>query len=73
MKKTLKKAGAAAIVVLIIVVGFLIYHYFQTWPLRFRSDFNDFFGEGNWEQISSETNESRMYTVYYRSSNAGQP
>ena len=72
MKKTLKKAGAAAIVVLIIVVGFLIYHYFQTWPLRFRSDFNDFFGEGNWEQISSETNESRMYTVYYRSSNAGQ-
>ena len=72
MKKTLKKAGATAIVVLIIVVGFLIYHYFQTWPLRFRSDFNDFFGEGNWEQISSETNESRMYTVYYRSGNAGQ-
>ena len=67
MKKA-KKAGVLAVVILIIAVGFLIYHYFQTWPLRFRSDFNEFFGEGNWEQVSSETNESRMYTVYHRSS-----
>ena len=49
MKRTLKKVLAAAIVILMIAVGFLIYHYFQTWPLRYRSDFNDFFGKGNWE------------------------
>lgn len=64
----LKKIGGIAIVLLIVAGGFMIYHYFQTWPLRFRSDLNAFFGSGNWEQVSSETKESMIYTVYHSSS-----
>lgn len=67
--KRLKKIGRIIIILLILVAGFLIYHYFQTWPLRFHSDLNDFFGKGNWENVSSETKESKMYSVYHRSHN----
>ena len=63
-----KKIGGIAIVLLIVAGGFMIYHYFQTWPLRFRSDLDAFFGSGNWEQVSSETKESMIYTVYHSSS-----
>lgn len=63
----LKKIGMATIFILIAAGVCLIYYYIQTWPLRFRSELDAFFGKGNWEQVSAETKESLMYTTYIRS------
>ncbi len=61
-----KKIGILAALAAVAAAAVLVYLYFQTWPLRFRAELDAFFGEGNWEQISAETRESRMYTVTYR-------
>lgn len=37
------------------------------WTFRYKSEFDNFFGEGNWEVISEETKESIMFTNYIRS------
>ena len=63
---TLKKAAAAAAVALFAAILLFSYYYFQTWPLRFHSQLDDFFGKGSWKHVSSETEESLMYTVVYR-------
>ena len=63
----LKKIGTALKFILIAAGIGLIYYYFQTWPLRFHSELDAFFGKGNWEQVSSETKESMMYTTYVSS------
>lgn len=67
--KTLKKVIAAALLLLIAAAVFFIWYYLRTWPLRFHAEFDAFFGKGNWEQISSETKESLIYSVYHRSTN----
>lgn len=48
---------------LIIIVGIIIaiVIYMNNWPLRFSKELDRFFGEGNWEYTSIETNESRMF------------
>ena len=61
-----KKIGILAALAAAAAAAVLVYLYFQTWPLRCRAELAAFFGEGNWEQISAETRESRMYTVTYR-------
>lgn len=38
----------------------------ENWTLKYKSELNDFFGEGNWEVISEETKESIMYSEYIR-------
>src|SRR5699024_1910829 len=67
--KTLKKVIAAALLLLIAAAVFFIWYYLRTWPLRFHGEFDAFFGKGNWEQISSQTKESLIYSVYHRSTN----
>lgn len=52
-----------AIAALIVCVCF-IWHRQQVWPIRFQAELDDFFGAGNWEYLSGETKESRMYTVH---------
>ena len=67
--KTLKKVIAVSLLLLIAAAVFFIWYYLRTWPLRFHAEFDAFFGKGNWEQISSETKESLIYSVYHRSTN----
>lgn len=63
-----KKVGLLAAVLLVIAAIIGGFYYMQSWPLRFHSTFDRFFGEGNWELISAETKTSLMYEVYYRTS-----
>ena len=62
-----KKIGIIAALVLIIALGVGIWYYLTTWPLRFGGALDDFFGKGNWQWVSSESKESRIYSVYYTS------
>lgn len=48
-----------AIIVTGIIIAIVI--YMNNWPLRFSKELNKFFGEGNWEYVSKETEESRMF------------
>lgn len=66
-----KKAGLIVLIVAFAAGIFFFYHYFQTWPLRFHKELDSFFGNGNWKHISTETEESILYTVSYRSSYEG--
>ena len=62
------------IIILVIIAGgiCLAYTYLGSgnWPKRFEAELDRFFGEGNWECVSEETKESRMYEVYHHSSDA---
>lgn len=68
---TLKKIGIATMFAVFAAMIFFFYYYFQTWPLRFHQELNDFFGKENWNLISIETEESLIYTVTHRTSNEG--
>lgn len=48
-----------AIIVIGIIIAIVI--YMNNWPLRFSKELNKFFGEGNWEYVSNEIEESRMF------------
>lgn len=67
MKQKLKTIGGCVIALLILVGIIAIYLASQNWMVRFRAELDDFFGKGNWECISEETNESTIYTEYYSS------
>ncbi|MCD8321515.1 MAG: hypothetical protein LUC89_01335 [Oscillospiraceae bacterium] len=56
------------IVVIAVVIAVVIYFMSGLWPIRFKNELDAFFGEGNWEKISSETNTSMMYTVHHYTS-----
>ena len=58
-----KKIGILISVILVIAAVLGGTYYMQSWPLRFRGEFDQFFGKGNWELISSEAEISRMYKV----------
>ena len=64
-----RKFITTALLLLIAAAVFFIWYYLRTWPLRFHGELDAFFGKGNWKQISSETRESLMYSVYHRSTN----
>lgn len=66
VKKAVIIFSFVTIAVLIVCVYF-VWHRQQNWPVRFHSELDHFFGEGNWEYLSEETKESRMYTVRYYS------
>ncbi len=60
----LKKIGCyVAIVVVLIGIAFGILMK-DSWPLRHKSELDQFFGKGNWECIGGEEKESHMYTEY---------
>ena len=64
MKKV--KFAAIGIAVLLCIAG-AIYLYSTylgngNWPKRFSSELDRFFGSGNWQVLSEESNLSRMYT-----------
>lgn len=64
MKKFLSTA-ITVIVIAGIIVGFFM---LKSWPMRFKSEFDDFFGKGNWEYLSGDLKRSRVYTVYHHNS-----
>lgn len=51
----------AILCVLAIVIGIILS---KNWTIRFHSELNRFFGEGNWECIDQETKESMIYDDY---------
>ncbi len=53
------------IIVVALVIGISLWFVSGSWPTRFEGTLNSFFGEGNWEEIESEANESMMYDVYH--------
>ena len=67
MKKMKRLGTIAAATLLVAGIAAGIY-LMNAWPLRFRSELNRFFGQGNWEWVDSEKKQSRMYSVYYRAS-----
>lgn len=64
MKKV--KAAVIGIIVLVCIAGiaYLSTTYLgnSSWPKRFDAELDQFFGPGNWQQLSSESKQSRMYT-----------
>lgn len=59
-----KKYGMIFFICILIISLFVGYYKNKDWTIRFKSELDQFFGEGNWECISEETKESIMYTEY---------
>ncbi|MCD7894538.1 MAG: hypothetical protein LUG60_12700 [Erysipelotrichaceae bacterium] len=57
--------GVIVIIVVALIIGISLWFVSGSWPTRFKGELNSFFGEGNWEEISSESYESMMYTVHH--------
>lgn len=62
--KKIKKFGILGILIVIIIGAIACYFMSQNWTIRYKSELDDFFGEGNWECIDEETKESLIYTEY---------
>lgn len=62
--KKIKIFGMAGLLILIITGIVAIYLMSQNWTIRFKSELDTFFGEGNWECIDEETKDSIIYTDY---------
>lgn len=61
-----KKIGIFIIILAVAALAvslFLFWQRQQNWTIRFHSELDAFFGEGNWEYLSEETKKSRIYTV----------
>ena len=73
MEKTRRTKSAIQVFILLMIlvgVAFLCYTHFigGNWPKRFEAELDRFFGKDNWECVSEETKESRIYEEYYYSS-----
>lgn len=64
MMKKAKSIGIVGILILLIAGAVALYMAGQNWTVRFKSELDNFFGEGNWECIDEETKESIIYTEY---------
>lgn len=67
MECVMKKVKRILIIAVLLAVaaGIIAGVYaFRNWPIRFRSELDRFFGEGNWESISNETKESLIHEEY---------
>lgn len=69
--KKVKQFLITLVVIGVVAGGICGYLAFQNWTVRFASELDRFFGEGNWECVSEESKTSRMYTEYYRSRDTG--
>lgn len=69
--KKVKKIGIVFIVLVLIVGMVVAYLMCRNWTIRFKSEMDDFFGEGNWKSISEETKESIMYERYIHDNRTG--
>lgn len=58
MKKA-KKLGVGIGVVLVVIILGGVYWFLGGWTIRYNSELDDFFGEGNWEVISEEIKKDR--------------
>lgn len=58
MKQKIKGICVICVLLAVIIAIGAGYLYMKNWPRRFRSEFDKFFGEGNWHVISEETKES---------------
>lgn len=68
MKKI--KRNVIKFIILVCTIG-LITSYFlnQNWTYRYQSELDQFFGEGNWEYLYKEKNESSAFKKYSPASN----
>ena len=64
MKKA-KQIGFSIVIILFIVGIFCVYWLLNNWPMRYKSELNQFFGKGNWKVISEDVKRSRVDTVRY--------
>lgn len=62
--KKIKMYGIIFLICIFIISLFIVYYKNKNWTIRFKSELDQFFGEGNWECISEKTKESIMYTEY---------
>jgi len=68
--KKVKQFLISVVIIGLIVGAVSAYLAFRNWTIRFSSELDRFFGEGNWECTKEEENTSRMYTEYYHSRDA---
>ena len=70
MKKSKKTSVIVAIIVFIVVSIFIVgticvSWLLNDWTIRYKSELNEFFGEGNWEVISDESDYSKSRVTTY--------
>lgn len=63
MKNT-KTYGIIFLVLIIIIFSFIMYYRNTDWPVKFKSELDHFFGEGNWKILSEKENNSILYNTY---------
>ena len=67
MKKA-KQIGFGIFIIILTIGIFGVYWLLSDWTIRYRSELDDFFGKGNWEVVSEEVANSRVYAVRNNSS-----
>lgn len=50
-----------SLLIVIIVIIFIFILFGRNWPLRFKKEFDNFFGEKNWEIVDKKTEKTRLY------------
>ncbi|MCM1245626.1 MAG: hypothetical protein NC293_08305 [Roseburia sp.] len=58
------------VIAALIICICLLWRRQQTWPIRFHSELDAFFGADRWEYLSEETKKSHIYTVRHYSADA---
>lgn len=49
------------LLILIVILLLVGWYCLRTWPIRFHSTLDDFFGDGNWQMVSEETKDSIIF------------
>ena len=62
--KILKRLIIVIIPIILIAGYFVIKDANENWPKKFNSEFDTFFGQGNWESVSQQTKDSLIYDEY---------
>lgn len=62
MKKA-KQIGFIIVIIFFIAGIFGVYWLLSNWPIMYKSELDQFFGKENWEVISEDVKQSRVYTV----------
>jgi hypothetical protein len=69
--KKIKSIVIKLIVLACVIGGITVYFMSQNWTHRYKAEMDQFFGEGNWEYLSKEKNESTAFNDYYPGSSSG--
>lgn len=66
--KKVKTIGFSILLIILMIGIFGVYWLLTNWTIRYRSELDDFFGKGNWEVVSEDIDNSRVYAVRNNSS-----